>query len=66
MIAPTNDMSQNQEGESPYLRKENQDEGMRHARKGEKLLGAINLGPPWEDLHPRICGTAPFSPIKMV
>lgn len=46
MIVPTNDMSQNQEGESPYLRKENQDEGMRHARKGEKLLGAINLGPP--------------------
>lgn len=41
MIVPTNDMSQNQEGENPYLRKENQDEGMRHARKGEKLLGAI-------------------------
>lgn len=41
MIVTTNDKSQGQEGESLHLRKGNQDEEMRHARKGEKLVGAI-------------------------
>lgn len=41
MIATTSDMSPNQEGESPHLRKGNQDEEIRHARKGEKLADVV-------------------------